>query len=300
MSRSEAASPADPQPAPPVPSTPGCPDPDPSARWRLLGPDDPSPVWRESHGQRFPAVVACDHASRAVPRALGTLGLSAVQASRHIAWDIGAGALARALARRLGVAVVATGFSRLVIDCNRHLDDPTSIVVASDGDAVPGNVGLDEAARAARTREIFEPYHAALEAELEAVVATSGAARPALIAIHSFTDVFGGQARPWHCGVLWDLDPRLAVPLIAALRAVPGLVVGDNEPYSGRHPSDYTIETHAERHGRPHVCIEVRQDLLADDVGVAAWAERLGQPLERLLSDATLYRDPVAAAGRGP
>jgi predicted N-formylglutamate amidohydrolase len=261
----------------------------------LLGPDDPPPFTRQVHGRRFPAVLACDHASRAVPRALRSLGLAEAQLARHIAWDIGAAALAEGLARRLEVAVVAAGYSRLVIDCNRRLDDPTSIVEASDGERVPGNVGLSAAARVARVREIFEPYHAALAAELEAAAAGAGPGmRPALVAIHSFTDVLGGRARPWHCGILWDRDPRLAVPLIASLRAEPGLVVGDNEPYSGRHPADYTVDTHGERHGRPHVCIEVRQDLLADAAGISAWIERLGPPLEALLAEPRLYRSAGA------
>jgi predicted N-formylglutamate amidohydrolase len=266
----------------------------------MLGPDDPPAFECRRHGARWPAVIACDHASRAVPRALGNLGLSEAQISRHIGWDIGAAALADALARRLELPVVLSGYSRLVIDCNRRLDDPTSIVLDSDGDIIPGNAGLTDAGRAARARWIFEPYHAALAAELRGAQASCPPAfdaelkplhaGPALIAVHSFTDVFGGRARPWHCGILWDRDPRLALPLLAALREEPGLVVGDNEPYSGRHPADYTVDTHAERHGLPHVCIEVRQDLLATAVGIEAWAERLARPLAAQLADPALYR----------
>ena len=273
---------------------------------RLLGAGDPPPFERQLFGRRLPVVIACDHASAAIPAALGTLGLGAVKRARHIAWDIGAGALAVALGRRLAVAVVSCGYSRLVIDCNRRLDDPTSIVEVSDGDRIPGNLGLDAAGRGARAREIFEPYHAALAAELDAAAATFGPdVAPALVAIHSFTDVFGGRARPWHCGILWDRDPRLAVPLLAALRGEPGLVVGDNEPYSGRHPADYTVDHHGERLGRPHVCIEVRQDLLADDAGIDAWGERLARHLAPLLSDPALYGacegavQPRGAAGAG-
>ncbi len=262
---------------------------------RLLGPGDPPPVLLRAFGRRFPAVLACDHASRAVPRALGTLGLVDAQLARHIAWDIGAGALAEALARRLQVPLVSGGYSRLVIDCNRRLDDPTSIVDASDGDRVPGNLALSPADRERRAGEIFAPYHAALAAAL-AQIGEAAHVVPALVAIHSFTAVFGGRARSWHCGILWDRDPRLALPLLAALRAEPGLVVGDNEPYSGRHPADYTVDTHGERHGRPHVCIEVRQDLLATAEGIALWADRLARILAALLSDPTLYQALPAGA----
>ncbi len=261
----------------------------------LLGPGDPPPVTRRAFGARYPAVLACDHASRAVPVALGNLGLGEPQLARHIAWDLGAGALAEALARDLGLPVLSAGFSRLVIDCNRRLDDPTSIVEVSDGDRIPGNLGLDPAQRARRAREIFAPYHAALAATLEHAAAAAGVV-PALVAIHSFTDVFGGRARPWHCGILWDRDPRLAVPMLTALRAEPGLLVGDNEPYSGRHPADYTVDTHGDRHGRPHVCIEVRQDLLASPQGIAQWAARLARILAPLLADPGLY---VALPGAG-
>jgi predicted N-formylglutamate amidohydrolase len=251
---------------------------------RLLGPGDPPAVTQRSYGHRFPAVLACDHASRAVPAALGELGLREAQLARHIAWDLGAGDLAEALARNLGLPVVRAGFSRLVIDCNRRLDDPTSIVEVSDGDRIPGNIGLEPAQRAQRAHEVFAPYHAALAAALG-----QAGAVPALVAIHSFTDVFGGRARPWHCGILWDRDPRLALPMLEALRAEPGVVVGDNEPYSGRHPADYTVDTHGEQQGRPHVCIEVRQDLLATPAGIEQWAARLARILAPLLADPGLY-----------
>lgn len=261
---------------------------------RLLGPNDPAPFTRQLFGRSLPAVLACDHASREVPRALGNLGLGAAQLARHIAWDIGAGALAAELARQLQLPLISGAYSRLVIDCNRRLDDPTSILEISDGDCIPGNLRLSATARSARALEIFMPYHAALATAL-AEAATASAPAPALIAIHSFTEVFGGLARPWHCGILWDRDPRLAVPLLAALRAEPGLAVGDNEPYSGRHPADYTIDTHAERPGRPHVCIEVRQDLLSSAAGIAQWAARLARPLGVLLADARLYKLPGLA-----
>jgi len=262
----------------------------PGAR-RLLAPQDAAPftVRRRPLGRHLgrPTLVVCDHASNAVPLALAALGLPAEARARHIAWDPGAGALAEALAERLRLTLVRSGFSRLVIDCNRPLQHAGSILAVSDGQGVPGNTGLSANEREQRVAEIFAPYHAAIELELLRL-ATSVAA-PALIAVHSFTPKLNSTDRPWHCGVLWDRDPRIPVPLIAALRGEPGVLVGDNEPYSGKDPSNYTINTHAEARGWAHVCLEVRQDLLADAAGVALWSERLALALEPILDDASLY-----------
>lgn len=236
-------------------------------------------------GRSRPAVVVCDHASNAVPLALGSLGLDPVVLARHVAWDIGAGPLAEALARRLRLPCVLAGYSRLVVDCNRDPASAASMLALSDGDRIPGNEAISPADRAARIAEIFEPYHAAVTATLAAMQH----ACPALVAVHSFTPVMQGLARPWHCGVLWNKDSRLPLAVLAALRAEPGLLVGDNEPYSGRDPSDYTVSRHAAAFGRPHICLEIRQDLLADSPGVEAWASRLERVLAPLLDDPALY-----------
>ncbi|MBS0394535.1 MAG: N-formylglutamate amidohydrolase [Proteobacteria bacterium] len=232
--------------------------------------------------------MVCDHASRAFPRALGRLGLPDEATWRHIAWDIGAAELTRALSRRLDAPAVLAGYSRLVVDCNRRLEDPSCFVTAGDGQRVPGNEGLDEAERHARAAACHEPYHKAIAARLHEFHVRGVV--PALIAVHSFTPVLGRDARPWNVGVLWDHDPRIALPLLARLRAEPRLVVGDNQPYSGRHPADYTIDHHAESAGLPHVCLEVRQDELLTPAGIARWAEILGRALADILADGGLYR----------
>lgn len=255
----------------------------------LLAPDEPPPFELEAHGRRWPALLVCDHASRRIPRSLADLGLPESALQRHIAWDIGAAQLVRALAASLEIPAVLAGYSRLVIDCNRHLEDPSSICAESDGQVIPGNRELTAAQRELRARACFWPYHRAVDQALAAIA--HGTEAPALIAIHSFTPQMMGLARPWHCGVLWDRDPRIAVPLLEALRSDGELVVGDNEPYSGRHPADYTVDVHAENRGWPHVCIEIRQDLIADAGGVAEWCARLGRALERILSDAALFRE---------
>jgi predicted N-formylglutamate amidohydrolase len=252
----------------------------------LLGPDDPPPFETVEPGRRLPVVLACDHASRRIPRVLEDLGLPESALLRHIAWDIGAAEVTKILANRLQVPAVLSGYSRLVIDCNRHPDDPTSIVLESDGQVVPGNQDLTAAAREQRLRECFMPYHAELERLLQSF--HQDGCIPALVTIHSFTPTMFGLSRPWHCGILWDRDGRLAGPMIERLRAE-GLVVGDNEPYSGRHPAGYTLHAHADHRGWPHVCVEIRQDLIADSAGAQAWAERLHRVLTPLLEDHALY-----------
>ena len=254
----------------------------------LLGPEDP-PAWSvERPAGRAPVLVVCDHASNSVPVGLDSLGLSDEALSRHIAWDIGAGPLSRELAARLDAPLVLCGYSRLVVDCNRHPDDPTAFREESDGQTVPGNLGLSAIDREQRLQSVFRPYHDQIEHRLGLMRARGIV--PALISVHSFTPRLDGQKRPWHVGVLWDADPRIPVPLLNALRQHADLCVGDNEPYSGRHPSDYTIDRHAERAGLPHVCLEIRQDLLAEGAGITQWAELLDAALRPILADPGLYR----------
>jgi predicted N-formylglutamate amidohydrolase len=220
-----------------------------------------------------------------IPAVLGTLGVPDLFRDAHIAWDIGAGAVTRLLQQRFGADAVLANYSRLVVDLNRRPGDFTVIPPISDGVLIPGNLGLSQAERDARGAALHAPYHAAIEALIERRLAQGR--RPVFLGIHSFTPRFHGTERPWHAGVLWDSDPRIAVPLLAHLRAEPGLVIGDNEPYSGRHTADYSIDTHAEARGLAHAGIEIRQDLIADPAGQAAWARRLGDALEKKVSDTT-------------
>jgi predicted N-formylglutamate amidohydrolase len=257
-----------------------------------LSAGDPPPFERWQGDGAAPALLVCDHASPAIPSALGQLGLAPAALTRHIACDIGAAALTRALADQLDAPAVLAGYSRLVVDCNRHPDDRSSILAVSDGEYIPGNESLDDEARAARLFACFEPYHSAIADALRAASARGPA--PVLIAVHSFTPALAGVRRPWHVGVLWDRDARVAAPLLALLRAHPGLVVGDNEPYSGKHPADYTVHRHGASTGLPHVCLEVRQDLIADAAGVERWAALLAVPLRSLILD------PSVRAGGAP
>lgn len=202
----------------------------------------------------------------------GSLGLPAGEFDRHIAYDPGAAAVTRALAERLGIPAVMSTFSRLVIDPNRGPDDPTLVMRLSDGVVVPGNAKIDTAERRRRIACFHAPYHAAISAAIDEGFAAGTI--PALVSMHSFTPVWRGHVRPWQVGVLWDRDPRLAQPLIAALARDPALTVGDNEPYSGALEHD-TLYTHGTRRGLAHALVELRQDLISDHAGVEAWAVRL-------------------------
>jgi predicted N-formylglutamate amidohydrolase len=234
-----------------------------------------------------PFLLLCDHASNVLPPAYGTLGLPAEAFTRHIAYDIGAAALTRALAVRLGAPAILTAFSRLLIDANRGEDDPTLIMALSDGAVIPGNHPLDEGERRARVARYYRPYHAAIAAALDSALARG--VTPALLSIHSFTPAWKGKARPWHVGVLWNRDGRLALPLLDALAAEGDLVVGDNEPYSGELKGD-CMDRHGTARGLPHVLIEIRQDLIGTEAGVAAMAERLERVIRGL--DMTEWSKP--------
>lgn len=253
----------------------------------LLAPDEPPPVEVVNGPGRAPLLLICDHASNAVPRGLRGLGLDAGVAGRHIAWDIGAAAVTRSLARRLDAPAVLAGYSRLVIDCNRPPGDPTSVPPTSDGVTVPGNRDLDQPAREARLETCFWPYHCTITRLLARM--WDGDRAPALLAIHSFTPRLNGQDRPWHVGVLWNRDPRMAVPLMHRLRERDGLCIGDNEPYSGREIG-YSMDTHAGSAGLPHAAVEIRQDLIADEAGAERWAGILAEPLARIVEDSGLLR----------
>jgi len=241
----------------------------------LLAPDDPAPfeVVEATAGSRY--VITCDHASRRIPRALGSLGLPEHELERHIAWDIGVAELGRELARLLDATLILQGYSRLVIDCNRALDRPDSIATKSEDTTIPGNLDLAPAEARARAAEIFEPYHARIRRELDERKARA----TTLVLLHSFTPVYRAVARAWHAGVLHLADTRLSSPVLHALRAEPGLVVGDNEPYAASELTDYAIVEHATKRGLLHVELEVRQDLILHAKGASEWAERLARVL---------------------
>lgn len=230
-------------------------------------------------------LVLCDHASNAVPPDLGDLGLPASAFGRHIAYDIGAAAVSRSLARRLGAPAILTQFSRLIIDPNRGRDDPTLVMRLSDGAVVPGNAAVDDAEVQRRIARFYDPYDAAIAAAIQRAMAAGHP--PVVVTVHSFTPVWRGWPRPWHVGILWDADERFARPLLEGLAAEDGLVVGDNEPYDGALAGD-TVDRHATIRGLANALIEIRQDLIASDSGAEEWAARFERLLRPLAAQAEL------------
>jgi predicted N-formylglutamate amidohydrolase len=240
----------------------------------LLAADEPAPVRVENPGGRSAFLLTADHAGRVIPRALGDLGLGPDELKRHIAWDIGIAGVTTRLAALLDATAVLQVYSRLVIDCNRQPAWASAFPEVSEATPVPGNVGLSEAEKLARRREIFDPYHD----EIARLIA-GRAVRPIYVAMHSFTPVYLGQVRPMEVAVLYNRSPALSVRLAALLRAEGDLTVAENDPYRVSDESDYGVPVHAEANGLDYLEIEIRQDLIADEAGQAAWAGRLARLL---------------------
>lgn len=218
---------------------------------------------------RSPFLIVADHAGHAIPSALADLGLPEAERLRHIGVDIGIAGVAERLGAALGATTITQHYSRLVIDCNRAVGAPGSVVTESDGTRVPANAALSAEALAARAAAIHTPYHAAIAAALRH--------DRVLVALHSFTPVMRGVARPWHVGVL-HMGDRFALAMLAVLRAEPDLIVGDNHPYA-MDGTDYTVPHHALPRGLPYVEVEIRQDLIGSEAGQVAWAARLARLL---------------------
>jgi predicted N-formylglutamate amidohydrolase len=235
------------------------------------------------------ALIICDHACRDMAVDYSDLGLNEAQLREHIAWDIGAGDVSRRLSALMGIPAVLCGTSRLIIDCNRMLDDPSSIPEVSDGVIVPGNQSLSMEQRAQRARRHFWPYHGEIIRRIGEM--TSRGSQPLLISVHSFTPSMNGFERPWHVGLLWDHYEALSRRVVAELRHEPDLVVGENQPYTGWEPRGYALHAYGEGMELPMCVFEIRQDLIETADGAAAWAARLAKAL------AAVLEDPLALSG---
>lgn len=229
---------------------------------------------------KSPYVLICEHACNHIPPEYGDLGVSWAERQRHIAWDIGAEAVSRRLAARLDAPLFLSGISRLVIDANRPPGVPSSIPVVSEATEIPGNFGLTEEQKADRVARFFTPFHSMVAAHLDARRAQGR--KLCIVAMHSFTPVYLGVARPWHAGVLYIRSEALGRAMIDELARDPTLVVGDNEPYRSGRDSDYAIPVHGDDRNLPAILMEIRQDLIGHDAGAAEWAGRMEAALTAL------------------
>lgn len=232
----------------------------------LLSPEEPGPFKTLNPLADEPILLVCDHANCRFPKSLGDMGLDPFARRCHLAIDIGAGPLTERLAESLGVTAVVQNYSRLIVDCNRQLMDPGAFLEYGDGILVPGNRNLHQADKDMRASALYWPYHCAINEQVARLRKLGPP--PAFISVHSFTPVLNGESRGWQIGVLWDKDERLREIFLEGFRAA-GYYVGDNEPYSGKAPQDFTIDHHAEAIGLPHIGIEIRQDLIDDEAGVS-------------------------------
>lgn len=259
----------------------------------LLGENDPPPFRILEEGATSPFLVICDHAGNVLPKSLSNLGLGDADLKRHIAWDIGVAGVAERLAPLLSAFTILQTYSRLVIDCNRPLGVESSIVQESEYTRIPGNLQVSPAAARSRADAVFYPYHRRIERELER--REGMALETVLVALHSFTPVFKGVARPWHAGVLYHRDTRYAHACRDVLLSEGGLTIGDNQPYFVSELSDYGVLEYGERRGRLHVELEIRQDLIEDAEGQRCWAERLARILPAALRNVAKTSAPVPA-----
>jgi predicted N-formylglutamate amidohydrolase len=243
----------------------------------LLTSDDVPPVHESNAAGRSAFLFTCDHYGRLIPQRLGDLGLPADELTRHIAWDIGIAGVAEQLSNQLDAHLVAQRYSRLVIDCNRPPHAASSIPLISEATTIPGNEGLSRETAEARRRAIFDSYHDRIDEIIDQRL--HDGLPTVLVSLHSFTPVYAGIARPWHIGTLYHRDKALPPLLLKALRSEADLVIGDNEPYAVSDETDYTIPVHAEMRGLMNTGIEIRQDLICDQAGETAWAERLARIL---------------------
>lgn len=246
----------------------------------LLSPSEPTPYRVMNPVAETSVLLVCDHASCRFPEVLGNLGLDPFARRCHLAVDIGAGPLTERLSESLGVTAVLAQYSRLVVDCNRQLLDPSAFLVFGDGVFIPGNSNLQQSDKDTRSEAIYWPYHRAVSDQIHRLRSIAGP--PFFVSIHSFTPVLNGASRSWEMGVLWDADEEVARMMLEELRGA-GYEVGDNEPYTGKAPQDFTVDHHAEEIGLRHAAVEIRQDLIDDDAGVEAIAAVLHSAVESIV-----------------
>lgn len=246
---------------------------------------------RINSASKSPIIIVCDHASNAMPKSVKNLGLDAKTRKMHIAWDPGTADIGKYLARVLKAPLQLANYSRLVVDLNRGESHEDCMRDMSDHVFIPGNSGMSVAEKKARLDALYWPYHGEITRQLDGVLKRGQV--PLLVSIHSFTPEMDGKHRPWHIGVMWNQQDKLAKQLVKNLkRDNPALVIGENKPYSlkGAAGGKNTIARHAEGRGLPYIIVEFRQDLVSGKRDAEQWAELFLRSLQPLLDDPATYR----------
>ncbi|MCE9507334.1 MAG: N-formylglutamate amidohydrolase [Alphaproteobacteria bacterium] len=248
---------------------------------KILAANEPSPFKVINPTGSGSGLIICDHSSKRVPRALKGMAIKKSDLDRHIGWDIGTEDIGRHLSKVLDMPMVLAGYSRLVVDLNRAPDHAECMVEESDHTKIPANAGLSKKLKEQRLKEIFWPYHNQITKQVDRFVKKRQT--PLLLAIHSFTPEMNNAKRPWHIAVLWNKQEKIAKKLITAIRKNnPGLLVGENEPYTLKNErfKGSTIWRHAEQRDLPYVFVEFRQDLVDTKEKAVQWAEMFIQALQ--------------------
>ena len=234
----------------------------------------PAPIVENASGKGG-VVLICEHAGRLLPESLGSLGLDTEAMSTHIAWDIGAAGLSRALSKQLDAPLIMQRYSRLVFDCNRVMEAPDAIVEVSDGVEIPANQQLSEADRQARFGQVYTPFELAIEQVIDGC--QQQGASPVIVCIHSFTPFFKGEQRSLDLGIIHDVsDASFANHTLDLARQSGQCSVALNQPYAASDGVTHTLEMHGVRRKLSSVMFEVRNDLIGDTSGQAQWSQRLG------------------------
>ena len=231
-------------------------------------------------------ILLCDHASNYIPSKYKNLGLSKKEIYRHIGWDIGAASIAKKIANRLNATLIMSGYSRLLVDCNRPLGVPEAFIKVSENTVIPENLRLTKKIKKYRAKKYCIPYRNRIDKILKSRIRKK--IIPIIIAVHSFTPVYRGFVRPWHLGLLYRKDRRMVSLVQNQMKNNKSIKIGINEPYKCNLKGDYSIPYFGESNGLPNILFEIRQDLINNNAGVIKWSNKLSNLLEKIISHQTV------------
>ena len=239
----------------------------------------PYEVFNEKGSSRV--VLLCDHATNKIPKKLRNLGLRNKEINKHIGWDIGAALVAKRIALNLDSVLILSGYSRLIIDCNRPFGVPEAFIRKSENTLIPGNMNLSKKNKRERARKYCLPYRTKVEKIINKKIKKK--IIPIIVAIHSFTPIYKGVSRPWHLGLLYRKDKRITSLILSKLKGNSLITVGVNQPYKLNLKGDFSIPYFAESKGLPNILFEIRQDLVSSRKGVTVWSNRLSKLLKKII-----------------